>query len=197
MPRIQQHAHTAISMTCILQERIRIKIQLRKLVKESSWMITESWPMTNELPSSTICNAFDRGPTIVTSSLCTISHKSTPPSTTSKTTFSWHMNRLREVEHGRLHFISLLLTTWKITMRNSWNKLGDHSWIPTQVSCFPLSYSLLTFPFIGAFRGYATLDLWSDGGPHHFKNKNAIYMWHRLMKEFKVHHLSLACLTHQ
>ena len=197
MPRIQQHAHTAISMTCILQERIGIKIQKRKLVKESSWMITESWPMTNELPSSMICNAFDRGPTIDTLSLSTIFHKSAPPSTTSKTTFLWPMNGLREVEHSRLRFISLLLTIWKITTRNLWSKLGDHSWIPTQVSYFPFSHSLLTPTFVGALHGYATLDLWSDGGPHHFKNKNAIYMWHRLMKEFKVNHLSLACLTHQ
>ena len=46
-------------------------------------------------------------------------------------------------------------------------------------------------------RGYKTFDLWSDGGPHHFKNKNAIYMWYRLMKEFGVCHLLLVKLTHQ
>ena len=62
-------------------------------------------------------------------------------------------------------------------VEQAWRSLLD----PNTGKLLPFLSFSSNSSLVGALRDYATLDLWSDGGPHHFKNKNTIYMWHWLM----------------
>ena len=86
MSTIQQAAHTVENLTLTLLGKIQLRILKKKSKNESNWRNIKSWHMTNELASCKACTTFDRAPTTDTSSLCMTSLKSTPLSTTIKTT---------------------------------------------------------------------------------------------------------------
>ena len=103
----QLHAPTAESMTPSLLVKIPIKIHHNNSNREHSWKDIESWLMLNVLTLEMIVSGCNRKPTIDTSSLCMISLKSQPPSTTIRITLWWLRNELPvAVFHIQCHFIA-------------------------------------------------------------------------------------------